>query len=68
MSLKEIQISHDKLRDSQTITKVVSDAFKERDLNAHKNDCVELVDDFSAGKRIYKLKKQVFFDMGRGKR
>ena len=61
MSHKEIQISHDKILDPQSITKVVSDAFKEQGTNIHTNDCVDMVDDFSAGKRIYKVKKVKFF-------
>lgn len=62
MANKEVTLRHDQIRDPQTITKVVSDAFKEQvGCDIHKNDCVEIADDFSAGKRVYKLKKVKFF-------
>lgn len=58
---KEIVIDHDKIRDSQTITKVVSEAFKKEGLNIHKNDCLTMEDDHTTGKRYYKLKNTKFF-------
>jgi len=63
--MKEIQVSHEKLSDPQTITEVNKRAFKEAGLDIHKNDVVELIDDHSKGKRIYKIKNTKFFDMGR---
>ena len=66
MALKEVVVSHKDISNSQTITKVVSDAFKEQaDCDIHKHDCMDIQDDFSAGKRIYKLKKVKYFDFGR---
>ena len=61
MANKEIVIEHDRLRNSQTITKVVSDEFKKHGLNIHKNDCMELSDDFGKSKRVYKLKNIKMF-------
>jgi len=61
MANKEITVNHNQIRDPQTITKVVSDAFRRQGVNIHKNDCVELVDDFSASKRVYKIKNMKFF-------
>ena len=61
MANKEIVIDHDKIRNSQTITQVVTEEFKKHGLNPHKNDCVEMQDDDKAGKRIYKLKNVKFF-------
>jgi hypothetical protein len=62
MANKEVVVSHKDIQDPQKITRVVEDAFKEQaGCDAHKNDCVDLVDDFSTGRRIYKLKKVKFF-------
>ena len=61
MANKEVVIDHDKIRNSQTITKVVTDEFKKHGLNPHKNDCMEMYDDHSAGKRVYKLKSHKLF-------
>jgi len=62
MAKKEVVVSHDSIRDPQRITKVVSDAFREQaDCDIHKNDCVDIQDDFSTGRRIYKLKKVKYF-------
>ena len=61
MANKEVVLKHKDISNSQTITKVVSDAFKEHGLDLHKNDCVEIADDFSTGRRIYKLKNTKFF-------
>lgn len=62
MAKKEVVVDHDKIRDPQTITDVVQRAFKDQaDCDIHKNDCVDIQDDFSSGKRIYKLKKVKYF-------
>jgi len=62
MANKEVVLKHTDISNSQTITKVVANAFKEQaDCDIHKNDCVEIADDFSTGRRIYKLKKVRYF-------
>jgi len=61
MANKEVVIDHDRIRNPQTITQVVTEEFKKQGLNPHKNDCMDLQDDFSKGKRIYKLKKVKLF-------
>jgi len=61
MADKEVVIDHARLKDPQKITQVVTEEFKRQGVNPHKNDCVDLQDDFSAGKRIYKLKKVKYF-------
>ena len=60
MAKKEVSLPFDKIRDPQTITKVVSDAFKEQGLDVHANEC-EQVDDHSSQRRIYKIKSRKFF-------
>ncbi len=61
MANKEIVVNHDDIRNPQTITKVVSDAFKAQKVDIHKNDCVEIVDDNRARKRVYTVKNVKFF-------
>ena len=61
MADKEISISHDLIRDPQTITDKVSKAFKEKGVDIHRNDCVELVDDFPEKRRVYKVRARKFF-------
>jgi hypothetical protein len=68
MAHKEIRIKHERLRNPETITQVNENAFKENDLDIHKNEVDELVDDHKRGERIYKVRKVKFFDMGRGRK
>jgi hypothetical protein len=66
MANREVVLNHDRIRNPQTITKVVSDAFKAQGMSIHKNDCLDIIDDHSGGgRRIYKVKKAKYFDMGR---
>ena len=58
---KEIQVPYNKIGNPQTITSVNKRLFAERDLDIHKNEVVELVDDHDKQKRIYKLKKVKYF-------
>ncbi len=63
--MKEIQVSHEELSDTQTITEVNTRKFKEQGLDIHKHEVVELIDDHAKGKRIYKIKNTKYFDMGK---
>lgn len=61
MANKEIHVSFDKISDPQTITRVNKQLMAERDLDIHKNEVVELIDDHDQRKRVYKLKKAKYF-------
>jgi hypothetical protein len=61
MSLKEISVDHSKIRNPQTITGVVEKEFAKNGIDIHRNECVDIKDDHSAGKRIYKLKNVKYF-------
>lgn len=61
MANKEIHVPFAQLGDSQTITGVNKRLFKENDMDIHKNEVVDLIDDHSAGKRVYKLRKVKYF-------
>ena len=60
MARKEITIAHDRLRDPQTITKVVSDEFAQRGLDIHRHEASH-EDDHRAGTRVYKIKSVKFY-------
>ena len=60
MARKEITIPHDEIRNPQTITQVVDQAFKEKGLDIHRHEA-DHVDDFSTGRRTYKIKNVKFF-------
>jgi len=60
MPRKEITIPHKNLRDPQTITRVVSDAFKEHGLDIHRHEA-DHADDHATGRRIYKIKNVKFY-------
>ena len=60
MARKEVVIDHERLRDPNTITKVVSDEFKAHELDIHRHEATT-EDDNRAGKRIYKIKSTKFF-------
>mgnify|MGYP001616874195 FL=1 len=64
---KEFRIPFDKLGNSQTITDIQEKAFKEHDLDMHKNEVDELIDDHSKKERVYKVRNRKYFDMGKGK-
>ena len=65
MSDKEIRIPFDEIKDPQKITQRNVEAFKERDLDIHRNDVQEIVDDHSTRTRILKVRNVRYFDMGR---
>ena len=60
MARNEIVIDHERLRNPETITKVVSDEFKARGLDIHRHEATT-EDDHSRGKRVYKIKSTKFF-------
>lgn len=60
MSRKEVTIPHEQLSNPQTITKVVSDAFREQGLDIHRHEA-DHVDDFTTKRRTYKIKNVKFF-------
>ena len=64
MALKEIHVPFDQVSNPQTITKVNKKLFADRDMDIHKNEVVDLIDDYSMQKRVYKIRKVKYFDMG----
>ena len=68
MSVKEIRLSHDKLRDPQTITDVQEAAFKAAGLDMHRDELTgeELIDDHDKGVRILRVRgRRTFIDLGK---
>jgi hypothetical protein len=63
--MKELSIPHRELDNPQTITQRTQRAFAEADLDIHRHEVVELVDEFSTQRRIYKIRNVKIFDMGR---
>ena len=68
MAKKELRISHDDLRDPDTITQRNIRAFKEAGLDTRLNEVDELIDDHSSKTRILKVRKVKYFDLGRSKK
>lgn len=60
---KELIIPHNELSDSQTITQVMDRKMKEKGLNIHINDVVDLQDDFKKGVRKIEVKNSKLFFM-----
>jgi hypothetical protein len=65
---KEIRISHEKIQDSQTISKVQREEFLRHGVNMSMNEVAGLEDDFKNKQRVIKVKgpKKYFFQ-GRGR-
>lgn len=61
MADKEIIIPHDEIGNSQTITDVNIRKFKERGLDIHKHEVVDLTDDHSKGVRRLKIRNVKYF-------
>lgn len=59
--MPEIRIKHSDIQDPQTITPRMEREFAERGLNLHRHDVVELVDDFTTGERILKIRNTKYF-------
>jgi siroheme synthase (precorrin-2 oxidase/ferrochelatase) len=58
---KEFRIDHDKINNSQTITKVVAEEFKQHDLDTKRHIAVDVIDDPSTRQRVYKVKNTKYF-------
>jgi len=58
---KEIHVPFSQINDSRTITSVNKKLFAERDMDIHKNEAVDIIDDHSAQKRVYKIRKVKYF-------
>jgi hypothetical protein len=58
---KEIKVDFEKIENPQTITQENIKMFKEHDMDIHKNEVEEIVDDHSQRKRIYKIKNTKYF-------
>jgi hypothetical protein len=58
---KEIHVPFEALGNAQQITGVNKRLFAEHDMDIHKNEVVDLIDDHDTKKRIYKLRKVKFF-------
>jgi hypothetical protein len=61
MADKEIHVPFDQINDSRTITKVNKKLFADRDLDIHKNEAVDIIDDPTLQKRVYKIRKVKYF-------
>lgn len=61
MSDKEIHVPFADLSNPQTITGVNKKMFADHDMDIHKNEVVDLIDDHSAQKRVYKIRKVKYF-------
>jgi len=62
---KEIIIEHSAIRNSQTITKVMEEKFKEKGLDLHKNEVKVLEDDHRKGKRKLEVVNTKYFSVPR---
>ena len=62
---KEFRIDHDKLGDSQTVTKIMAEEFKKQGLDTKVNIALDVIDDPAKKQRIIKAKNTKYFDMGR---
>jgi patatin-like phospholipase/acyl hydrolase len=59
--VREIVIPHSEISDSQTITQKNIEYFKKNDLDIHRHEVTELIDDKKAGVRILKVKNTKYF-------
>ena len=69
MAVKEIRIAHSKIRDSQKITDVQEQAFREAGLDMHRDELTGehdgLIDDHDRGVRVLRVKGRTkYFFMG----
>lgn len=65
MAKKELRIPFADIKDPQKITGRNVRAFKENDLDIHKHEVDEIVDDDSRKIRVLKVRNIKYFDMGR---
>ena len=67
MSVKEIRIDHEKIRDPHKITQVQEKAFKDAGLDMHRDELTheEIIDDHDKKIRVLKVRsRRTFFFMG----
>lgn len=60
---KEIIINHQEITNSQTITQVMENKFKEKGLNLHVNEVEKLEDDNKKGVRVISVKGTKYFSV-----
>ena len=60
---KEILIDHDKIQDPQTITQVVTNEMKARDLDVHRHEVEVIDDDYKKGVRKLRVKNTMYFQV-----
>ena len=53
---KEVRIPHSKIQNTQTITRVMEQEFKDRDLDLHVHEVEHMEDDYKRGERVLKVK------------
>jgi hypothetical protein len=58
---REFRIDHDKLSDSQQVTKVMADEFKKQGLDTKKNIALDIIDDPTKRQRVVKVKNTRYF-------
>ena len=61
---KEFRIPHDAIATPQTITPAMERAFKERGLDLHRHEVVNLEDDFTTNERVLRVNTKKYFVMG----
>ena len=67
MSVKEIRIEHEKIRDPHKITQVQEKAFRDAGLDMHRDELTheEIIDDHDKGVRVLKVRgRRKFFFIG----
>jgi hypothetical protein len=62
--MAEIIISHDKIRDPQSITDVMEREFKAKDMDIHQHEVTHLEDDHKRGVRKITVKNTKYFTVG----
>ena len=60
---KEVRIKHDDIQDNQTITKVMTDKFKEQDLDIHRHEVEKIDDDYGTKERVLRIKNTQYFSV-----
>ena len=68
MSVKEIRIPHEAIKDPQKITEVQERAFKKHGLDMHRDELTheEIIDDHAKKVRILKVRsRRTYFFLGR---
>lgn len=66
MAHRELRIDYDKIRDPNTISTNISEEMARRDLDIHRDEVDELIDDHDKEQRILKVqpRRKYFFTKG----